>query len=92
MLFLYLRIFQNVLTNVLTWSSFIYMNTTQTLLSGYRGSKVHAVDTDTYRNRAMLAAGHEAFSLCGWPVMVGDVEFSDSGIITCRNCAKAARP
>lgn len=64
---------------------------TLTLLTGYRGSKAHAVNPNTARNRAMLAnGGTEAFALCGWPVMVGDVEFRVNGL-ACRNCAKAAR-
>jgi len=65
------------------------MNTTQTLTTGYRGSKAHAVDTTTGRNRVMSING-EGVSLCGWAVTVGDVEFSDMGSITCRNCAKKA--
>lgn len=60
---------------------------TTTLLSGYRGRKVHAVDPDRYRH---LHAEGQGLSLCGWGVTVSDLEFKDLGEITCRTCAAAA--
>jgi hypothetical protein len=61
------------------------------LASGYRGSKVHAVDLTQPRN---LGAGwdkarDEAMSLCGWNVMLSSLPFSDN-MLACRNCARAA--
>ena len=67
--------------------------TTKTYLTGYRGTKAHAVDPSTPRNQAMLReGGTEAVSLCGWGVQTGDVKFTNLPGLSCKACArKAAR-